>query len=149
LGVTCFYAIAIRAVVARGVDGRMGTGLRRLATAIGGARDGIVTVHRSAHLAAHGRIAMLRAVTEGGVVARLILRNMRAGVAHAVAKIQGARDAVIAKRRRSRDAPEHEAARLDAIARDSVVAERVIRLVSAFLLGFVASVGGAGNAVVA
>src|SRR6185369_17771501 len=122
-----FDTVAEDVVAAVAVARRVLARIGGLDASVARAGDIVAAVGRRSRLAALRGTADLDAVAEQSVAARSIARRMRADVVGLIARVGRTEHVVVAVGRRSGTAALRRAARLDAVAEQSVAAQGVVR----------------------
>lgn len=136
---THFRAVAVLAVAARTVVRSVYAGIAGFVATIDRATDAIAAGHGRSRLAALCRMADFRAVAIKTVAAGSVVGRVFAAVGDRVARVHGARDAVIAGGRRPRNAPAVAGvARFRSVAENPIVALRIVCTRNAAVTRFLA-----------
>ena len=146
--ITCFDAVAEQAVVAESVVGHVRAGVGIFVTCVVRAAHAVVTIDRHAGFATVDRAAGFDAVAIQAVVTDAVVGRVDAIAGDRIARVDRARNAVIAVRRGAGLAVVGRVADLDTIARHVVITQCIDRSVCTFVVYFVATVVRAADAVV-
>lgn len=144
-----FDAVAVLPIAARSIVGGVNTRVVGFVATIGCARESVATINRRSGLTSQRQMAHFRAVAVQIVATGTVVRSVGTSIVGFVARIRGAAHIVVAIRRGARSATFRDVTRLRTIAELPIAANAVDRSVYARIVGLVAGIRGACDAVVA
>lgn len=144
-----FLAVAILAVAAKSVAGRMGAGIGGFVATVDRATNAIVTNGRKSRDATFDGMADLRSVAIGTIAASVMVGRARAGVNGRITDIDRTGETIVADWRRTGQTSLCGAACFHAVAEDSVPTRLIIWNIHTSISLRIAGIDRAGDAVVA